>query len=50
MISLIDICRKDFISLISILDKFKNIYEKNHVNDNLSYKDILNNIQIILTK
>jgi len=47
MIPLIDICRKDFISLIEILEKLNKIYT---LNDDLSYKDILNNIQILLTK
>jgi hypothetical protein len=41
MISLIDVCRLDFVSLIPTLDKFNNVY----TNDDLS-----NNIQILLRK
>jgi hypothetical protein len=50
MISLIDDCRMNFISLIPTLDKIHNIYTKKNINDDLSYTDILNNIQILLTK
>ncbi|CAF3195517.1 unnamed protein product [Rotaria socialis] len=47
MIPLIDICRADFIHLISTLDKFNTIYKHNNLND---YADIFNNIQILLTQ
>ncbi len=45
MIPLIDVCRANFISLIPILDKLKT-----NLNDDLTYTDMLNNIQILLTK
>lgn len=46
MISLINVCRKDFVSLISTLEKFHNIYTKT----DLFSTDILDNIQILLNK
>jgi hypothetical protein len=44
MISLIDVCRKEFVSLIPTLDKFNNVY------NDLSDMDMLDNIKILLTK
>jgi hypothetical protein len=41
MISLIDVCQKEFVSLIPTLDKF---------NNDLSDMDMLDNIKILLEK
>jgi hypothetical protein len=50
MLSLIDACRVDFVSLLPTLDKFNQIFTKKNIHDDLSSMDILNNIQILLTK
>ncbi|CAF1525871.1 unnamed protein product [Rotaria sp. Silwood1] len=50
MIPFINICHQDFIHLIPILDKLYKIYTKNNLNNDLTYTDIINNIQILLTK
>ncbi|CAF1589569.1 unnamed protein product [Rotaria sp. Silwood1] len=45
MISLTDVCRNDFVSLVPILDKLNDIYTTTNPNEYSTYMNILTNIQ-----
>ena len=50
MVPLMDMCHRELISLASLLDKLKSVYSKTYLSDDSIYSDVLNNIEILLTK
>ena len=50
MITLIESCRREFLSLMTTLDKLNVVYTTMNSTDDLSYSDILQNIEILRRK